>query len=189
MKILLGITGSVAATLTPKIHKDLSKLGDIKVVVTERGRYFTKYPFNVLKEDFSNTYPIDVFFDSNEWIWEKKGDPVLHITLRDWADVLVIAPLSANTLGKMANGICDNLLTSIYRAWDMQKPLVIAPAMNTHMWNHPATKECLLKLYSWHMSKLHIVDPVEKELACGTTGIGAMADVSVITNVVKGLSK
>jgi len=64
---------------------------------------------------------------------------VLHIDLAKWADIFVIAPCSANTLAKLAYGICDNLLTSVARAWDADRPLVIAPAMNTHMWTHPHT--------------------------------------------------
>ena len=62
--------------------------------------------------------------DEEEWHqWQKKGDPVLHIELRKWADLLIVAPLSANTLAKMAQGLCDNCLTSVVRAWDFSKPL------------------------------------------------------------------
>jgi len=95
----------------------------------------------------------------DEWKdWTKIGDPVLHIQLRDWADILVVAPLSAHTLGKISNGLCDDTLTCVVRAWDFgnvdripdtfegvteqrreAKPLVIAPAMNTAMWTHPLT--------------------------------------------------
>lgn len=65
--------------------------------------------------------------DDDEWHeWSKVGDPVMHIELRRWADVFVIAPLSANTLAKLANGICDNLITCVARAWDFQRPLVVS---------------------------------------------------------------
>lgn len=64
--------------------------------------------------------------DEEEWHqWQKKGDPVLHIELRKWADLLVVAPLSANTLAKLAQGLCDNCLTSVVRAWDWSKPLLV----------------------------------------------------------------
>ncbi|EIE76929.1 hypothetical protein RO3G_01633 [Rhizopus delemar RA 99-880] len=63
--------------------------------------------------------------------WEKISDPILHIELRNWADIMVIAPLDANTLGKIANGLCDNLLTCVLRAWNVTKPVVACPAMNT----------------------------------------------------------
>lgn len=94
----------------------------------------------------------DVFDDRDEWsMWQNRGDPVLHIgnsvfqiqsnviELRKWADALLIAPLDANTLAKIANGLCDNLLTSVVRAWDFDKPLYFAPAMNTAMWENPLT--------------------------------------------------
>src|SRR5262245_20486764 len=69
----------------------------------------------------------------------QRDDPVLHIELRRWADLLVIAPLDANTLAKLAYGLSDNLLTCLYRAWDRRRPIVLAPAMNTFMWENPLT--------------------------------------------------
>lgn len=77
--------------------------------------------------------------DEEEWHqWQQKGDPVLHIDLRKWADLLVIAPLSANTLAKVAQGLCDNCLTSVVRAWDFSKPLVVSasshPAVMSSLW-------------------------------------------------------
>lgn len=81
-----------------------------------------------------------VLRDDDEWsCWNKREDPVLHIELRKWADVFLVAPLSANTLAKMANGLCDNLLTCVARAWDFKRPLLVAPAMNTLMWESPFT--------------------------------------------------
>jgi len=75
-----------------------------------------------------------------------RGDDVLHIELRRWADLFVIAPLDANTLGKLAAGLADNCLTCVWRAWDPERPAVLAPAMNTLMWRHPATARCLRQL-------------------------------------------
>ena len=72
-----------------------------------------------------------------------RDDAVLHIELRKWADVFVIAPLDANTLAKLAVGLCDNCLTCVWRAWDLAKPVVLAPAMNTLMWQHPFTRRHL----------------------------------------------
>ena len=86
-----------------------------------------------------------VIVDDDEWPghdtnhrWQR-GEPVPHIELRRWADMLVVAPLDANTLAKLALGTCDNCLTCVYRAWDRTRPIVLAPAMNTLMWDHPAT--------------------------------------------------
>jgi hypothetical protein len=113
--------------------------------------------------------------------WEK-GLPILHIELAKWASCLVIAPATANTTAKMSHGICDNLLTCIYAAWDnnSEKPIVIAPAMNQNMWNN----NCGSFLNG---IKATIVYPVKKKLACGDVGMGALADVSSIAKQVANL--
>lgn len=174
-KILLGVTGSVAAVLTEKLVFVLGSLDyKIQIVATKPALYFF---------DWQNSRA-PVWLDEHEWppgIYHK-DDPIKHIELRDWADLLLIAPLSANTLGKMANGICDNLLTSVVRAWDPKKPIVAAPAMNTKMWEHPATALHLDLLANWH--KFSVVPPVEKVLACGDKGVGAMAQLIDIVSAV-----
>lgn len=116
---------------------------------------------------------VKLYGDDDEWsMWTKRGDPVLHIELGKWADLMVIAPLDANTLAKMAQGICDNLLLCTTRAWNMEKPLFFCPAMNTRMWLHPITCQQIDTLTQWG----HIeVACIEKELMCGDTGLGAMA--------------
>jgi len=106
---------------------------------------------------------------------------VLHIDLRKWADICLVAPLSANTLAKLANGLADNLLTSTLRAWDFTKPICVAPAMNTYMWDHPVTRPQLDTLQSWGYT---VVQPVVKTLVCGDTGAGAMASVETIVTTV-----
>ena len=82
-----------------------------------------------------------VFRDADEWPGSRyqRDDPVLHIEFRKWADVLLVAPLDANTLAKFALGLSDNFLTCIFRAWDFERPVVLAPAMNTLMWQSPVT--------------------------------------------------
>ncbi len=101
---------------------------------------------------------------------------------RNWASALVIAPLDANTLAKIANGICDNLATCIARAWPVgQKPMFIAPAMNTAMWEHPITETHLSTLRSWGVK---VINPVVKTLACGDKGVGAMASrVDIVQHI------
>ncbi len=179
MKILLGITGSVASILTPSLVKSLLDNGfGTKIVATKPSLYFWNFCLS----------PIPVHVDEDEWVGEKyeKDDPILHIELRNWADLLLIAPLSANTLAKLANGLSDNLLTSVARAWDRQKPVVICPAMNTHMWEHPATAEHLEKLSQWYPN-LTIINPVSKHLACGDVGMGAMAPIeAIVESLLKG---
>jgi phosphopantothenoylcysteine synthetase/decarboxylase len=94
-----------------------------------------------------------------------------------WADVFVIAPCSANTLAKLANGICDNLLTCVARAWDFNKKIIVAASMNSRMFEHKVTRLHLDLLKSWGYT---IVEPVEKQLFCGDFGIGAMAEIENI---------
>ena len=179
MNILLGVTGSVAAILTPALIEKLSVLGSVQVIATHRSLHFWKLD--------GVTVPVRV--NADEWNdgGYARGQKVLHIDLRTWADVLVIAPLSADTLAKMANGRADNLLTCVVRAWDMAKPLIVAPAMNTKMWEHPATAEHLATLRRWHGQRLTIVDPISKVLACGDEGMGAMASIDTIAQQVKQL--
>ncbi len=173
--VLLGVTGSVAAIKTPELVAALIAAKHVvKVVVTEPALYFFK-PAEL---------PLGILFrDSDEWPkgGYHRGDEVLHIELRKWANVFVIAPLDANTLAKLANGLADNCLTCVARAWDMSRPMILAPAMNTLMWEHPATARHLRQLAE--DSGQHgpiIVDPVTKELACGDVGPGGMADVAAI---------
>lgn len=116
------------------------------------------------------------------------SDSVLHIDLRNWADICVLAPLSAHTLSKVANGLCDDLLTCILRAWDFRngKPIVLAPAMNTAMWVHPLTNMQLhvLKSFGGTASVVNVVQPVSKTLACGEIGVGALAELDDIVSAV-----
>jgi phosphopantothenoylcysteine decarboxylase len=178
-KILLGATGSVAAMRVPLLYRSLLDLGhEVKVVATEPSLYF-----------FDPVELGDALVrDADEWPGAKytRGDRVLHIELRNWADLFLIAPLDANTLAKLANGLCDNCLTCVWRAWDVSKPVAVAPAMNTHMWEHPATARHLRTIRE-DFPKLEVIAPIEKALACGDVGIGAMAEVPVIAAVVKWL--
>lgn len=132
-KILIGCTGSVATIKLPQLVEKLWQNNlDVRVVVTEKAKHFLK--------EAELPPGIQVLSDTVEWAaWQDRGDPVLHIDLVKWADLFLIAPLDANTLGKIASGICDNILTCVARAWDPLKPLIFCPAMNTKMWEHPVT--------------------------------------------------
>tara|TARA_Y100000310_G_C20603076_1_gene774089 strand:- start:139 stop:1242 length:1104 start_codon:yes stop_codon:yes gene_type:complete len=177
--ILLGMTGSVATTLAPKIIESLSDIGNVKIILTESALPFVDV-IN-LKSDYK------VFRDKDEWSADgkyHKDDPVLHIDLRKWADVFVIVPLTANSLAKIANGFCDNLLTNVFRAWDWTRPVVMAPAMNTLMWENPPTVRHLLSLQMDFGDSLHVVLPQIKKLACNDEGEGALANIDVITEKV-----
>lgn len=178
--ILLGLTGSVASIKAPLLVRLLSELGTVRVVASASARHF----FDAA--DLPDSVG-PVLGSESEWrAWKRIGDPVLHIELRKWADLLVIAPISANALAKVSLGMADDLLTCVARAWDFSRstpggrlrfPLLIAPAMNTAMWDHPATAEHLDRLRAWGVG---VVSPVAKTLACGDVGVGAMASVQDI---------
>src|SRR6187549_145718 len=136
--ILLGVTGSVAAIYTPELALDLRRAGHaVKIVATRSALYF-----------FDAARVAELVRDEDEWPGDRyaRGDPVLHIELRRWADTLLVAPIDAHTLAKFAVGLTDNCLTCVYRAWDRTKPMVLAPAMNTLMWEHPATARHLAQV-------------------------------------------
>lgn len=209
--LLLAASGSVATIKIPNIVRGLAKQKNlaIRIILTESAARFLQgqseeQPSLETIADYPNVEAI--YRDEDEWKepWVR-GAPILHIELRRWADLLVIAPLSANTLAKISNGLCDNLLTSVVRAWQVepnvgevigngndktvpaeQKRIVVAPAMNTAMWRHPLTAKHLRapnddQYYHW----FDILRPIEKELACGDTGDGAMCDWKMIVETIE----
>ncbi|XP_045892373.1 phosphopantothenoylcysteine decarboxylase isoform X1 [Micropterus dolomieu] len=174
-RVLVGVTGSVATLKLPLLVSQLLQLPgvDVRVVTTEHAKHFYN-PSEV---------SVNIYSDKDEWeLWTQRSDPVLHIELRRWADLLVIAPLDANTLGKIANGICDNLLTCVVRAWDTSRPLLFCPAMNTAMWQHPITAQQVSRLTEFGYVEIPCI---AKKLVCGDEGKGAMAEVSTIVSVVE----
>lgn len=180
-KVLLGATGSVASIKIPDIISGLNIKfngnAEIRFVPTQNALHFLPQV-----DEIEDKLGAKIYRDENEWSsWSKRGDPVLHIELRKWADVLILAPLDANTLAKLSNGICDNLLTSVCRAWDFEKPIIFAPAMNTFMWEHPITSTQINTLKTWGY---HEIPPIEKVLMCKDVGKGAMAEPDTIVNVV-----
>jgi phosphopantothenoylcysteine decarboxylase len=213
-KVLLGVTGSVAAIRTPALYKELKQVGhQVKVVATQAALYFFD-PAALDPVDPARPLrnPAVVVLDEDEWPGRSQGqryqrdDPVLHIELRRWAEVLLIAPLDANTLAKLANGLADNCLTSVWRAWNPQRPVILAPAMNTLMWEHPLTVRHLRQLAAdtgagsapdhpdldavirWMNTacpRLQIVPPQSKRLACGDLGVGAMAELAELVAAIR----
>jgi len=241
-RILLGITGSIAAVKGPSLALRLSNelKADVKVVLTrtvehyfwKEGKAVSNYrdgeswreflavtSSSSSKEDGDwrmTNGTISVHYAEEEWInYSSLQDSVLHIDLRNWADICLIAPLSAHTLAKIANGLCDDLLTCCIRAWDFGqrkcsdsiglprrgKPVILAPAMNTAMWDHPLTRMQLdtIRQFSvvgdgtvgdgsggWNVKEesdggcVVVVEPVVKTLACGEVGAGALAELDDI---------
>ena len=160
-KILLGISGSIAAYKSILLTRLLIKAGaEVKVVMTPAAKDFVT-PLSV--STISKNEVLSELTQNDTW--------TNHVQLGRWADVMLIAPLSCNTLAKMANGLCDNLLLATYLS--AVCPVVVAPAMDEDMWKHPATKANVEKLQTFGTR----VIPVEKgELASGLYGDGRMAE-------------
>lgn len=185
--LLIACTGSVATIKLPVLLQKLFEKSneanfdiEIKVICTDKAKHFIK------DEEIPST--VQILSDDDEWsAWTKRGDPVVHIDLGKWAHVMLIAPLDANSLAKMATGICDNLLLCTVRAWDFDKPLIFCPAMNTRMWDHPLTQQHINILKGWGFIEIPCV---AKTLICGDTGNGAMAEVdSIVTEVIEIVQK
>jgi len=160
-KILLGITGSIAAYKSILLVRLLVKAGaEVKVIMTSSAQDFVT-PLSL--STLSRQPVLTDLFEENSW--------ANHVMLGRWADIMLIAPLSCNTLGKMANGLCDNLLLAVYLSATC--PVVVAPAMDEDMWKHPVTKSNLDKIRSYG----NTIIPVDKgELASGLYGDGRMAE-------------
>ena len=171
--IILGVTGSIAAYKAADIISNLTKLNiSVYPVMTKGGTEFiTPLTLQTLSK---NKVYTDVF-------QEKSPEEVKHISLSQKASLLLIAPASADVIGKMANGIADDMLTTLYLA-TQNIPILIAPAMNTRMYEHPAVQENILTLKN---RGAQIIEPRESMLACGDVGKGAMAEVSAIISEVK----
>jgi len=188
MRILLGITGSVAAVLTPKLVAGLLAANhEVKIVATTPALYFLKTPpFDVDNLTLNLAEKkVEVYIDKYEWPagGYHKDDPVRHIEFRDWADIFLIAPLSANTLAKITHGLADNFLSCIARAWPKHKPFVIAPAMNTEMWTNDITYQQITEIKKRYHG-FYLIHPIKKKLACGDNGMGAMAEIKTIIDTV-----
>ena len=167
MNVVLGVTGSIAAYKACELVRLLVKRGDdVHVVMTEHARAFvTPLTFQTLSR---NPVECNLFEDPQDWKPE-------HISLAAAADLVVVAPATANILAKMAHGIADDLLSSTLLA--TKAPVVVAPAMNDGMWTNPATQANVAALIS---RGVRVVQPGMGELACGTSGTGRMAEPSEI---------
>lgn len=166
--ILVGISGGIAAYKMPELIRLLKKAGaDVQVTTTKNALEFVTSL--TLQTVSGHKVYSDVFAAINEHSTE-------HISLPDWADMMLIAPATANVLCKMAHGIADDALTTTFAA--MRKPVVIAPAMNTNMYESPATQEAIRTLSQW--DNITMLDAASGELACGTTGKGRMQEVDVL---------
>jgi len=179
MKVLLGVCGGIAAYKAAELARRLQECAvDVQVTMTASAQEFVK-PLTFAALTGKRVYTS---------LWEPSGEEadaaassfeIEHIAVAQAIDALVIAPATANTLAKFANGIADDFLSTLYLA--TTKPVIIAPAMNVNMWQHPATQANLETL---RQRGVRIVEPGAGYLACGMTGSGRLADIETITNAV-----
>lgn len=171
-KILLAVCGSIAAYKAAFFVRLLIKEGaSVKVVMTESAKDFIA-PLTLATLSKNPVY--SRYFDKTDGSWSN------HVALGMWADLVVVAPLSANTLAKMANGICDNLLMATYLS--AKCPVMVAPAMDLDMYAHPTTRSNFEKIASFGN---HIIEAREGELASGLDGKGRMAEPEELIEEVK----
>ncbi|KAF2872428.1 phosphopantothenoylcysteine decarboxylase [Massariosphaeria phaeospora] len=223
--LLLAATGSVATIKIPLIISSLSQHPNlaIRLIFTTSATQFlqgqsAEQPSLAELEDLPNVEA--VYLDEDEWRepWVR-GNRILHIELRRWADMLLVAPLSADALAKITGGWADSLVLSVVRAWDStgeldpvrdvagldrpreegeagssgsvvrKKKIIVAPSMNTAMWKQPITKKQVDVLEGeWGVKNggwFEVLQPMEKELACGDVGSGAMRDWREIVGVIE----
>jgi len=175
-KCLIACSGSVATLKIPELVAELSLHFEVMIICTTSAAFFLEKA-QVYNEDAWKKFEIAggwnlVLKDEDEWqMWNTigakflyplpilpyydqpfftcLGNSVLHIEMRRWADVLIVAPASANVIAKSSYGIADNFVLSVMRAWDFRKPCILCPAMNTVMWTHPSTQESLSRLQAW----------------------------------------
>ncbi len=176
MNIVLGVSGSISAYKAADVTSRLTKDGhNVYVILTEAGsKFITPLTLQTLSKNKVYTDTFD------------EDDPAVvnHIYLAELADVVAVVPASADIIGKVASGIADDMLTSTILAAHNQAIMVMAPAMNTNMYENPILQDNLEKLASYGYN---FIDPKSSLLACGTTGKGALADVDVIVNYIENL--
>lgn len=179
MNILLGITGSIASYKSFDVARLLVKNGhSVKVILTKGALEFIR------PETFRYIGVEDVYLPTDDFVPAnlKANATVLHIDLVKWADKLVVAPASANTMSRLATGITNDLLTSVFLAIG-KKPVLIFPAMNTEMWKNERIQEHKVKIES--LSHVGIVNPVSGLLACGDIGAGKFPEVSSVVDLIE----
>ena len=165
--ILVGISGGIAAYKIPELIRSLVKAGaEVRVTTTQNALQFVT-ELTLQTVSGSRVYS-DVFAAINDHSTE-------HISLPDWCDAMIVAPATANVLGKMATGIADDALTTTIASCVARKPMVIAPAMNDKMWENPATQKAVETIRSWQ--NVRVIEPAVGLLACGTSGKGRMPEI------------
>lgn len=179
--LLIGVTGSIACKRLPEIINlfTQTKHFNIKVILTSTATLFLKQFIDL--NTFETNFKIKLYYDCDDLYNIKKEIPI-HIELRKWANTLLLVPLTANTLAKISNGICDNLLTMVVRSWEKNKKCFFCLAMNNLMYEKDITHEQINTLIKQN-GFVHIQSKLCK-LSCGDIGIGGIADSKDIVAIV-----
>lgn len=194
--LILAASGSVATIKLPLIISSLQNHANLSIRII-----LTKSACNFLAGQSPEQPPVaslallpnvDSVHHRDEDEWEEpwtRDAKILHIELRRWAHLLAVVPMSANLLAKVTGGLCDDLLTNVIRAWDVdavdreRAMIVVAPAMNSMMWVHPLTAKQIMILDGWDW--FEVLPPQVKTLACGDVGLGGMCDWNEIVAVIE----
>ncbi len=181
--VLLGVSGGIACYKACLLVNSLKREGmTVKVIMTEAAtKFVAPLTFQALSE---NPVYLDMFS-----LVEQAN--IEHISLTKWADIMVIAPATANTISKIANAFADNMLTTVMLALRETTPVVIAPAMNTSMWTNELLQDNIKKLKKikiGNKSKYNFIGPKKGVLACGDTGEGALIQIDDIIGIIKKLN-
>jgi phosphopantothenoylcysteine synthetase/decarboxylase len=177
LNILLGVSGGIAAYKAVDLASKMTAAGaKVKTVMTQNACHLIGPP------SFEAVTNSAVFTS----LWNTPDEyKIGHIALEQWADIIVVAPATANIIGKIANGICDDLLSTILcAAWSLirSKSAILAPAMNNNMWNNSAVQRNVTTVKEMGFQ---LIGPVEGRLACGTEGIGRMAEPQDILKAIE----
>lgn len=179
-RVALGVTGGIAAYKAAEVLRGLQRAGcDVRVAMTKRAcEFIAPLTFRALS---GSHVIVDDYAPDNP-------DPIAHITFSQTIDLLVVAPATANIIAKFAQGIADDFLSTTYLA--SNAPVLIAPAMNTTMWNHPATQRNMERLRA---DGVRVVEPDAGEMACGTVGPGRLSEPEIIVraalDILRGLER
>ena len=175
--IVVGISGGIAAYKIPELIRSLLKAGaEVRVTTTQNALQFVT-ELTLQTVSGCRVYS-DVFAAINEHATE-------HISLPEWADAMIVAPATANILGKMAAGIADDALTTTICSCVARKPILIAPAMNDKMWENPATQTAINTIRQWE--NVTVLDPAEGPLACGVNGKGRMPEIEELQEALESI--
>jgi phosphopantothenoylcysteine decarboxylase/phosphopantothenate--cysteine ligase len=173
MKVLLGVCGGIAAYRACDLVRGLREAGhDVSVVMTAAAtRFVSPLTFTTL-----SGRPVGTS------LFDETSEEIDHIRLARWPDLVLVAPVTAHTIARFAHGMADDLLSTVVLAAERHVPVLLAPAMNTVMWENPLVQRNMEILAG--TERFHVVPPVEKTLACGETGVGGLADETTLLDAV-----